>query len=49
MITRAMILLAQVTTPPTLAPPPGLKMPAVQEARLPNGLRLVVVPMHIGS
>ncbi|HJR33331.1 MAG TPA: pitrilysin family protein [Gemmatimonadales bacterium] len=37
---------AQVTTPPTLAPPPGLKMPAVQEARLPNGLRLVVVPMH---
>ena len=40
------VLLAQVTTPPTLAPPPGLKMPAVQEARLPNGLRLVVVPMH---
>lgn len=39
-------LLAQVTTPPTLAPPPGLKMPAVQEARLANGLRLVVVPMH---
>ncbi len=37
---------AQVTTPPTLAPPPGLKMPAVQEARLANGLRLVVVPMH---
>lgn len=37
---------AQVTSPPTLAPPPGLKMPAVQEARLANGLRLVVVPMH---
>jgi len=45
-IARAMVLLAQVTTPPTLAPPPGLKMPAVQEARLSNGLRLVVVPMH---
>lgn len=37
---------AQVTTPPVLAPPPGLKMPATQETRLPNGLRLVVVPMH---
>lgn len=37
---------SQVTTPPTLAPPPGLKMPAVQDARLANGLRLVVVPMH---
>lgn len=37
---------AQVTTPPTLAPPPGLKTPAVNEARLPNGIRLVVVPMH---
>jgi len=46
MIARALLLLAQVTTPPTLAPPPGLKMPAVQEARLPNGVRLVVVPMH---
>ncbi|HEX7024393.1 MAG TPA: pitrilysin family protein, partial [Gemmatimonadales bacterium] len=37
---------AQVTTPPTLAPPPGLTTPAVNEARLPNGIRLVVVPMH---
>ena len=37
---------AQVTTPPTLAPPPGLKLPAVHEARLANGMRLVVVPMH---
>jgi len=40
------VLHAQVTTPPTLAPPPGLKMPAVQETRLANGLRLVVVSMH---
>jgi len=37
---------AQVTTPPLLAPPPGLKLPATHETRLPNGLRLVVVPMH---
>ncbi len=39
-------LQAQVATPPTLAPPPALKTPAVNEARLPNGIRLVVVPMH---
>jgi zinc protease len=39
-------LTAQVTSPPTLAPPPGLRMPAVHEARLANGMRLVVVPMH---
>jgi zinc protease len=39
-------LTAQVTSPPQLPPPPGLKLPQVQESRLPNGLRLVVVPMH---
>ena len=39
-------LAAQVTSPPTLPPPPSLTLPAVQEARLSNGLRLVVVPMH---
>jgi zinc protease len=39
-------LTAQVTTPPQLPPPPSLKLPAVQESRLSNGLRLVVVPMH---
>jgi zinc protease len=39
-------LAAQVTTPPRLPPPPSLKFPAVEEARLSNGLRLLVVPMH---
>ena len=39
-------LAAQVTTPPKLPPPPSLKLPAVQESQLPNGLRLVVVPMR---
>ncbi len=39
-------LAAQVTTAPKLPPPPSLKVPAVEEARLPNGMRLVVVPMH---
>jgi zinc protease len=34
------------TTPPTLAPPPALKLPAVQTARFPNGLTLAVVEMH---
>jgi zinc protease len=32
--------------PPTLAPPPALKLPAVQTATLPNGLTLAVVEMH---
>lgn len=39
-------LTAQVTAPPKLPPPPSLKLPPVEEARLSNGLRLVVVPMH---
>lgn len=39
-------LAAQVTTPPRLGPPPSLKLPAVHESRLPNGLRLLVIPMH---
>ena len=39
-------LTAQVTSPPQLPPPPSLKLPTVQESRLQNGLRLVVVPMH---
>ncbi len=34
------------TTPPTLAPPPALKLPAVQTATFPNGLTLAVVEMH---
>lgn len=45
-LSRSQPLVAQVTTPPQLPPPPGLKTPAVQQARLPNGLNLVVVPMH---
>ncbi|HMH81737.1 MAG TPA: pitrilysin family protein [Gemmatimonadales bacterium] len=32
--------------PPTLQPPPALKLPAVQAATLPNGLTLTVVEMH---
>jgi zinc protease len=41
-------LSAQVdrSKPPTLAPPPALKLPAVQTATLPNGLTLAVVEMH---
>jgi len=45
-LSRSAQLVAQVTTPPQLPPPPGLKTPAVQQARLANGLTLVVVPMH---
>jgi len=32
--------------PPELAPPPALKLPAVQTTVLPNGLTLAVVEMH---
>ncbi|HZI22824.1 MAG TPA: pitrilysin family protein [Gemmatimonadales bacterium] len=32
--------------PPTLPPPPALKLPAVQTTTLPNGLELAVVEMH---
>ena len=32
--------------PPTLPPPPALKLPAIQTATLPNGLTLAVVEMH---
>ena len=32
--------------PPTLPPPPALKLPAIQTATLPNGLTLEVVEMH---
>ena len=42
-------LTAQVvdrSKPPVLAPPPALKLPAVQTATLPNGLELTVVEMH---
>jgi zinc protease len=35
-------LAAQVTTPPTLAPPPTLVLPAVERAVLPNGLTILV-------
>jgi predicted Zn-dependent peptidase len=34
------------TRPPELAPPPPLRVPAAQTARLANGLELVVVEMH---
>ena len=41
-------LRAQVdrTKPPTLPPPPALKLPAVQVDTLPNGLIVAVVEMH---
>jgi len=41
-------LSAQVdrSKPPTLPPPPALKLPAIQAATLPNGLTLAVVEMH---
>src|SRR5947207_955766 len=41
-------LTAQVdrSKPPTLPPPPALKLPAIQTATLPNGLTLAVVEMH---
>jgi len=41
-------LSAQVdrSKPPTLPPPPALKLPAVQTAVLPNGVTLAVVEMH---
>ena len=41
-------LSAQVdrSKPPTLPPPPALKLPAIQTATLPNGLTLAVVEMH---
>jgi predicted Zn-dependent peptidase len=34
------------TKPPTLGPPPALKLPAVRTAMLPNGLQLSVVESH---
>ena len=34
------------TKPPTLPPPPALKLPAVQVDTLPNGLTVAVVEMH---
>ena len=34
------------TKPPTLAPPPALKLPVVQTATLANGLTLAVAEMH---
>jgi predicted Zn-dependent peptidase len=34
------------TKPPTLPPPPALKLPAVRTATLPNGLELAVVEIH---
>ncbi|HYT82400.1 MAG TPA: pitrilysin family protein [Gemmatimonadales bacterium] len=34
------------THPPTLAPPPALKLPAIRTATLPNGLELAAVEMH---
>lgn len=37
---------AQVTQAPTLPPPPSLDLPAVETARLANGVELYVVPMH---
>jgi predicted Zn-dependent peptidase len=43
------LLLAQGpdrTHPPTLPPPPPLRVPPLQTARLPNGLELAVVEMH---
>jgi len=41
-------LAAQVdrTKPPTLPPPPALKLPVIQTATLENGLTLAVVEMH---
>jgi len=41
-------LSAQVdrSKPPTLPPPPALKLPAIQTAKLDNGLELTVVEMH---
>jgi len=35
-----------LTVPPTLAPPPALRLPAVTTRTLPNGLKLVVVEQH---
>ena len=32
--------------PPTLPPPPALKLPAIQTATLPSGLTLAVVEVH---
>ncbi len=43
------VLLAQGmdrTHPPQLPPPPALRVPPVQTARLPNGLEIAVVEMH---
>jgi len=35
-----------LTTPPTLGPPPALRLPPVTTRTLPNGLKLVVVEQH---
>lgn len=42
------VLMAQVdrTAPPTLGPPPALKLPPVVVRQLPNGLKLMVVERH---
>ena len=40
------MVIADLTKPPTLAPPPRLALPPITTRELPNGLRLMVVEHH---
>jgi zinc protease len=40
------LVVADLTKPPTLAPPPQLALPPIMTRELPNGLRLLIVEHH---
>jgi zinc protease len=44
--TTSPMMAADLTKPPTLAPPPRLALPPITTRQLPNGLRLLVVEHH---
>jgi zinc protease len=44
--TTSPMIIADLTKPPTLAPPPRLALPPITRGELPNGLQLLVVEHH---
>jgi zinc protease len=45
-VTSSPMVVADLTKPPTLSPPPRLALPPITVGELPNGLRLMVVEHH---
>ena len=45
-VTSSPMIVADLTKPPTLSPPPRLALPPITVRELPNGLRLMVVEHH---